>query len=247
MSKETTASATQPEPSVQTRSDEQRIAQELAGLDRHTDPFVAAVHATRMPMIITNPRIEDNPVVFANDSFCRLTGYDEKEILDFCSWYGLDPDQVVTAPLPSHHSDDSKQPLRAHTRTIFQLLQQNVDLFGRPPKAFYAALAEYATSREERMTLLFIASGEGVSLLRKMAEDETVTYADVLRRFSSAHPPVQHLLEMVGEIKERHYSIASANAVVGDRVDLLVVTVNWSAPDGEPACLGVNPCAIKTH
>ena len=40
-----------------------------------TDPFVAAVRATRMPMIITDPRLPDNPVVFANDAFCRLTGY----------------------------------------------------------------------------------------------------------------------------------------------------------------------------
>jgi PAS domain S-box-containing protein len=61
--------------------DEQRIALEIAGPGRHTDPFVAAVHATRMPMIITNPRLPDNPVVFANDSFCRLTGYDRNEIV----------------------------------------------------------------------------------------------------------------------------------------------------------------------
>ena len=68
-------------PSNQKRVDEQRIATELASLDRHTDPFVAAVHATRMPMIITNPRLPDNPVVFANDSFCRLSGYTRDEIV----------------------------------------------------------------------------------------------------------------------------------------------------------------------
>ncbi len=32
-------------------------------------------------MIITNPRLPDNPVVFANDSFCRLTGYRRDEIV----------------------------------------------------------------------------------------------------------------------------------------------------------------------
>ena len=61
--------------------DSDRIAAELAGLDRGTDPFVAAVRATRMPMIITDPRRHDNPVVFANSSFCRLTGYTREEIL----------------------------------------------------------------------------------------------------------------------------------------------------------------------
>ncbi len=67
--------------SVRGVADDERIAVEIAGLDRHTDPFVAAVHATRMPMIITNPRLPDNPVVFCNDSFCRLTGYDRSEIV----------------------------------------------------------------------------------------------------------------------------------------------------------------------
>jgi PAS domain S-box-containing protein len=67
--------------SERSQQDEQRIALEIAGPGRHTDPFVAAVHATRMPMIITNPRLPDNPVVFANDSFCRLTGYDRDEIV----------------------------------------------------------------------------------------------------------------------------------------------------------------------
>ncbi len=62
-------------------ADAQRIEAEVLGLDTGTDPFVAAVRATRMPMIITNPRLHDNPVVFANDSFCRLTGYEREEIL----------------------------------------------------------------------------------------------------------------------------------------------------------------------
>jgi PAS domain S-box-containing protein len=66
---------------AQGSADSQRIEAEVLGLDSGTDPFVAAVRATRMPMIITNPRLDDNPVVFANDSFCRLTGYDRDEIL----------------------------------------------------------------------------------------------------------------------------------------------------------------------
>jgi PAS domain S-box-containing protein len=69
------------EPGAKGSADSQRIEAEVLGLDSGTDPFVAAVRATRMPMIITNPRLTDNPVVFANDSFCKLTGYDRDEIL----------------------------------------------------------------------------------------------------------------------------------------------------------------------
>ncbi|MFC7664747.1 PAS domain-containing protein [Methylorubrum suomiense] len=44
------------------------------------DPFAAAVRATRMPMIITDPRRLDNPIVFANDAFLALTGYTRLEV-----------------------------------------------------------------------------------------------------------------------------------------------------------------------
>ena len=45
------------------------------------DPFAAAVRATRMAMIVTNPRLDDNPIVFVNDAFLRLTGYGRDEIM----------------------------------------------------------------------------------------------------------------------------------------------------------------------
>lgn len=43
--------------------------------------FFAAVEMTRMPMILTNPRLSDNPIVFANKAFLDLTGYEEAEVL----------------------------------------------------------------------------------------------------------------------------------------------------------------------
>lgn len=46
-----------------------------------TDPFAAAVRATRMPMLITDPTQPDNPIVFVNDAFARLTGYSREETL----------------------------------------------------------------------------------------------------------------------------------------------------------------------
>lgn len=44
------------------------------------DPFAAAVRATRMPMVITDPRQDDNPIVFCNEAFMRLTGFRREEI-----------------------------------------------------------------------------------------------------------------------------------------------------------------------
>lgn len=45
------------------------------------DPFAAAVRATRMPMVITDPALQDNPIVFCNEAFQQLTGYAREEIV----------------------------------------------------------------------------------------------------------------------------------------------------------------------
>ena len=45
--------------------------------------FFAAAEMTRMPMLVTDPRLPDNPIVFANRAFLDLTGYtfDDMQIL----------------------------------------------------------------------------------------------------------------------------------------------------------------------
>nr|WP_111300917.1 histidine kinase dimerization/phosphoacceptor domain -containing protein [Paracoccus saliphilus] len=45
------------------------------------DPFAAAVRSTRMAMIITDPNLPDNPIVFANRAFQQLTGYERHEVM----------------------------------------------------------------------------------------------------------------------------------------------------------------------
>lgn len=150
---------------------------------------------------------------------------DAQEVLDFCQWYGADPDKLITIPVPNI---DGKR----HTRTVFQALQQQIDIFGHPPKSFYTDLAAYATKKNEKLALLFIGSAEGQATYKKLSEKDTVTFADILKSYPSARPEIQDLCQMVGDIKPRHYSIASAQSVVGDRVDLLIVTVEWANPQG---------------
>ena len=43
--------------------------------------FFAAIEMTRMPMILTDPNLPDDPIVFANKAFLDLTGYEEGEVL----------------------------------------------------------------------------------------------------------------------------------------------------------------------
>jgi PAS domain S-box-containing protein len=60
--------------------------------------FFAAVEMTRMPMILADPRQDDTPIVFANNAFLDLTGYEEGEVLGrncrFLQGARTDPDHV---------------------------------------------------------------------------------------------------------------------------------------------------------
>lgn len=51
-------------------------------LDERGGVFFAAVEMTRMPMILADPRQDDCPIVFANNAFLDLTGYEEDEVLN---------------------------------------------------------------------------------------------------------------------------------------------------------------------
>jgi PAS domain S-box-containing protein len=57
------------------------VPDELKADAHRGDPFAAAVRATRMPMIVTDPNQYDNPIVFANNAFLKLTGYTRFEVL----------------------------------------------------------------------------------------------------------------------------------------------------------------------
>lgn len=63
------------------QNDARRAGERLVGAHVREDPFAAAFKATRMPMIVTDPKQDDNPIIFCNAAFQRLTGYSNDELL----------------------------------------------------------------------------------------------------------------------------------------------------------------------
>jgi len=80
-----------------------------------------------------------------------------------------------------------------------------------------------------------LASGETAEAKTKFAArvEETTTFADLLTEFSSAHPSVSQLIELVPRIKPRLYSIASSSLANPNKVELLVVLEDWKTPSGK--------------
>jgi PAS domain S-box-containing protein len=64
------------------RSPEQKLAEaEVDRFRQQLGPFVVAAETTRMPMVFTDAERPGHRVVFANDSFLSLTGYNRSEVL----------------------------------------------------------------------------------------------------------------------------------------------------------------------
>ncbi|MGZ8336538.1 MAG: HWE histidine kinase domain-containing protein, partial [Allosphingosinicella sp.] len=67
------------------KSEEQKDAEaEVEGFRKDLGPFVVAAETTRMPMVFTDATEPGNPIIFANDAFLSLTGYDREEVLAKC-------------------------------------------------------------------------------------------------------------------------------------------------------------------
>ena len=64
------------------KDQEQKKAEaEVEEFKEDLGPFVVAAETTRMAMVFTDARKANNPIIFANDSFLKLTGFDREEVL----------------------------------------------------------------------------------------------------------------------------------------------------------------------
>jgi PAS domain S-box-containing protein len=91
--------------SSQPRNREGQAAAErvLRDIEARNGPFVAAVQATRVPMVVTDPQIAGNPIIYANDAFLRICGYERDDVLgqDYFFLLGQHADPEVAGRVAS--------------------------------------------------------------------------------------------------------------------------------------------------
>jgi len=101
------------------KDQEQRIAEaEVKEFKQELGPFVIAAETTRMPMVFTDPRSADNSIIFANDAFLKLTGYDRDEVLaqSFNFLLGSGADEDSRREIDAEFADPSEEGPEIHYR-----------------------------------------------------------------------------------------------------------------------------------
>ncbi|KAJ0408201.1 hypothetical protein ATCC90586_003309 [Pythium insidiosum] len=157
---------------------------------------------------------------------------DERDVVAFLQSYGVDPEALVSLPVAAKAKKGAAPaPPTEETLTYFQLFAQVLDIFGRPSKKFYQALAARATDEKEKDVLSRLLDADGKDEYKRRV-DETLTFADLLTEFPSARPSMDELVALVPRIKPRHYSIASSMKLNPTSVHLLIVVHDWTTPSG---------------
>ena len=129
------------------------------GLEDRGNIFFAAVEMTRMPMLVTDPNQDDDPIVFVNGAFLDLTGYKEEEILGRnCRFLqGPDTDRATVAEV--------RRALREQRAVAVDLLNYKAD--GEP---FWNALFIGPIFDQDGKLLYFFASQMDITERRSMLE-----------------------------------------------------------------------------
>src|SRR5687768_12586621 len=67
------------------KDQEQKAAEaEVEHFKHDLGPFVVAADTTRMPMLFTDSKKSDNPIIYVNNALLKLTGYERDEMLAQC-------------------------------------------------------------------------------------------------------------------------------------------------------------------
>lgn len=166
--------------------------------------FVEAVRLTRMPMIVTDATLPRNPIIFANEAFQSLSGYELDEIT------GQDP-HFMDGPATDREAVRQYQAAMRDGRDAnVELMQHRKD--GEPFRAMLFASP--------------LDDGQGRVL------HHFLSYLDVTRRYEAEQSLQQLTSELETKVLERTAELSEANSVLArllEEKEALLAEVNHRA------------------
>jgi PAS domain S-box-containing protein len=211
---------------------------------------LVAVERTRMPMVVSDARQPDCPIVLANHAFLALTGYSAEEVIGrncrFLQGPDTDPSDVEAI----------RQGLKAGTEDIeVELLNYRKD-----GSAFWNQLAISPVTDEMGEVIYYFASQKDVSARRRaeqMEATERLLLMEVDHRAMNALALVQSFVSLskadtaIGyatAVRERVETLARAHRLLGEAgwlgVDLGRLLAA-ETPEEHKGCVGAGGASIQ--
>ncbi|MGI4877365.1 MAG: PAS domain-containing protein [Janthinobacterium lividum] len=167
-----------------------------------------AIDRTRMPMVISDPRLPDNPIVLANRAFLESTGYSAAEVIGRnCRFLqGTDTDPAAV--------DQIRAAVAGGTDLTIELLN-----YRRDGSRFWNRLLLSAIRDDDGAVIYFFASQMDVTAerrVREMASGEHRLLREVDHRAKNALALVQGIVRLT-----RADDAAAYSRAVQGRVDAL--------------------------
>jgi len=168
--------------------------------------FDQALSQTRMAVCITNPRLADNPIVFANDAFLELTGYRLRDVLGRNC-------RLLQGP-KTNRAEVAKlgEAVRAEKSVVVELLNYRKD--GTP---FWNALHIGPIFGDSGELLYYFGSQWDITEVHEARDGERMLGRDLSKRFKS----VFSVLGQTMNFATRSTGEADMPETVGERLSAM--------------------------
>ena len=189
------------------------------------DILFAAIDHTQMPMVVSDPNLPDNPIVFANRAFIKLSGYSAEELIGrncrFLQGPDTDPAQVaklregiaarrnVTVDILNYRRDGTSFINELYVSPVFDAAGKLLYYFGSQQDLTRYDVDREATRRsEERYRSLFETIDAGFCVFQ-MIYDEGGQPVDY--RFVEVNPAFEAQTGLVNAVGKRMRELTPAH------------------------------------
>jgi len=179
---------------------------EVAGVDsivaHRNDIFFAAIETTRMPMLVTDPRLPDNPIVFVNRAFLSMSGYAHDEIMgQNCRFLqGSETSRTTVAAI--------REAIQERKEIAVELLNYRKD-----GSAFWNALYISPVYNQNKELVYFFASQLDVS--RRRDAEEALGQSQKMEALGQLTGGISHDFNNLLQVMSGHLDIMRARLDLG--------------------------------
>ncbi|WP_311230454.1 MULTISPECIES: histidine kinase famiy protein [unclassified Acidovorax] len=182
-------------------------------LNHHEDDiFFTAIETTRMPMLVTDPRQPDQPIVFVNRAFLSMTGYSSEEILGtncrFLQGPGTDPSTVAAL----------REAIENRVEFTTEILNYRKD-----GSSFWNALFVSPVYNKQQELVYFFASQLDVS--RRRDAEQALAQAQKMEALGQLTGGISHDFNNLLQVISGHLEIAKRRVQTGKDAEAVLTSV----------------------